>query len=760
MSSTTKSVLALAAATLAMFADVLFVPGAEILSHASADLASQYVHWRRFGFGELRGGNLALWNPHIYAGTPYLGGFQSALLYPLNWLHLVLPLNLAVNWGIALHVFLLGWFAFLWARFRGLGHAAATLSGLLLMFCGAHWFHLFAGHLSNLCTMVWAPLFFLAIDGLCRERSMKWTLVGALAVAMQVAAGHPQYLFYTSVAGSLYAGLQLAFGDGRARIAAGMVAMFAGGIALSAAQLLPGLDAASEAVRSTGTDFSFAATFSFPPENFLTLFAPGFFGDAIDRPYWGRTYLWEVSVFLGVTGVLLALVGAFFGDPKTRRFAVTLACATAVLALGAHTPLLEFLYDHVPGFDKFRGSAKFMFQSSVFWTALAGIGFDALQREGKLAKPAAPAAPAAIGAWVLAALCAVGALWVRGSGWADFVRGVRDDGLAAGEYYSASLFAEPGFIESTAGHAARSLWVAAAVAAILGGLFFFSRRRPQLLWVVLGLAALEVFVAARDARPTFDPVATRKADPFAGMPDIRDQRVLNPIEHNRALSEGTYDAWGYDPGVSLRYAELMSTTQGISPDQASQYVVFRQYPKLYEMLRIRYALLKQEDGWRGYEAEDPMGRVHLVHRASVIASRDASLRAMSQPDFDPRQVVLLEEAPPVPPAPALGPESVEIVETSTDHLVVHAELTSPAVLLITDAYAAGWRAEGLEGSAQPEYEVVPANYALMGVPLEAGSHRLRVEYRPTSFVLGAWISGVAWVLWLGLAVGAFRRSRA
>lgn len=754
MSSTSKSVLALAAATLVMFADVLFVPSAEILSHASADFASQYVHWRRFGFGELRGGNLALWNPHIYAGTPYLGGFQSALLYPLNWLYLVLPLNLAANWGIALHVFLLGWFAFLWARFRGVSHAAATLSGLLLMFCGAHWFHLFAGHLSNLCTMVWAPLFFLAIDGLCRERSLKWTLIGALAVAMQVAAGHPQYLFYTSVAGSLYAGLQLAFGQGRARIAAGMVAMFAGGIALSAAQLLPGLDAAGEAVRSTGTDFSFAATFSFPPENFLTLIAPGFFGDALERPYWGRTYLWEAGVFLGATGVLLALVGAFFGDPKTRRFAVTLACATTVLALGAHTPLLEFLYDHVPGFDKFRGSAKFMFQSSVFWTALAGVGFDALQREEKLARPAA------IGAWVLAGLCALGALWIQlGGGWSDFVEGVRDDGLRAGEYYAASLFAQPGFVESTAGPAAHSLWIAAATAAALGALFFFSRRQPRLLWAVLALAAVEVFVAARDARPTFDPVATRKAGPFDGMPDIGDQRVLDPIEHNRAMSEGKFDAWGYDPGVSLRYAELMSATQGISPDRASQYVVFRQYPKLYEMLRVRYALLKQEDGWRGYESEDPMARVHLVHRVSVIPSRDASLRALSQPDFDPRQVVLLEEAPSIAPAPARGPESVEIVETSTDHLVVRAELSSPAVLLITDAYAAGWRADGLEGSAQSEYEVVPANYALMGVALEAGSHRLRIEYRPRSFVVGAWISGVALVLWLGLAVVGFRRGR-
>ena len=105
---------ALALLVLAMFFDALLVPGPPVLGAASTDLSNQFLPWRDFGFAELAKGNLALWNPHIYAGAPFFGGMQSALLYPPNWLHLVLPLPLAVKLSIALNVWLLGAFLHLW----------------------------------------------------------------------------------------------------------------------------------------------------------------------------------------------------------------------------------------------------------------------------------------------------------------------------------------------------------------------------------------------------------------------------------------------------------------------------------------------------------------------------------------------------------------------------------------------------------------------------------------------------------------------
>src|SRR6266498_1095883 len=157
--------------TLLLFGSVLFRGDTRVMGNQTTDLYAQFIAWRDFGFRQLRAGNLALWNPHIYAGAPYFGGFQGALLYPLNGLFLVMPVAQAVNWTIALHVWLLGVLTYGWLVFRRLHPGACCVGGVMAMWCGAHFLHIYAGHLTNLCTMVWTPLVFLAVDGVLAEAS-------------------------------------------------------------------------------------------------------------------------------------------------------------------------------------------------------------------------------------------------------------------------------------------------------------------------------------------------------------------------------------------------------------------------------------------------------------------------------------------------------------------------------------------------------------------------------------------------------------
>ncbi len=67
-----------------------------------------------------------------------------------------------------------------------------------------------------------------------------------------------------------------------------------------------------------------------------------------------------------------------------------------------------------------------------------------------------------------------------------------------------------------------------------------------------------------------------------------------------------------------------------------------------------------------------------------------------------------------------------------------------------------------EGERQ-SYPVIPADFVLRGIPLPAGRHHLRLEYRPRAFVIGCWvsaISSVAFVLACTLVGLARRRNRA
>jgi len=54
---------------------------------------------------------------------------------------------------------------------------------------------------------------------------------------------------------------------------------------------------------------------------------------------------------------------------------------------------------------------------------------------------------------------------------------------------------------------------------------------------------------------------------------------------------------------------------------------------------------------------------------------------------------------------------------------------------------------------------MPANYALRAVPLERGKHRLRLEYAPRAFRVGAAVSATAWAAWILAAFLLWRRER-
>src|SRR5579863_5350243 len=103
-----------------LFGDILWKGGDLVLSSSQADLFLHFVAWRQFAFDQLRHGHLTLWNPYYLCGAPFLGNFESGLLYPPNLIYLILPLGLAINTGIILHVFFAGFFTYLWANYRGL----------------------------------------------------------------------------------------------------------------------------------------------------------------------------------------------------------------------------------------------------------------------------------------------------------------------------------------------------------------------------------------------------------------------------------------------------------------------------------------------------------------------------------------------------------------------------------------------------------------------------------------------------------------
>ena len=726
----------------AMFGDLLLTSGTRVFGNQYTDLYLQFVSWRQFGFSELGKGHLALWNPYVFAGAPYFGGAQAALLYPVNFLSLILPQAAAINWSIALNAFLFGAFMYAWMIFRGLRPVSGLFAATIAMFCGAYFMHVYSGHTVHMATMAWGPVIFLAIDGIFEKRRLTWSLIGMFAVAMQAFAGHPQYLFYTAIAAGFYSLCRMAFGAKlNIGLIAGLAGIYLGGILLSAIQLLVAMQASRETIRSEPLPYVFARMFSLPPENLATLIAPNFFGDMLHQAYWGRGYLWEMSLYVGVVGFVLAVYGALFGqNRKGIHVALVMIGILLVLALGDHTPLFSLLYHHVPGFDKFRCLAKFTYPASLFIILLAAHGFDRLLIRRAIEPKFL------ISIFVLGGVLVVFSLWVRNADWRPVIQNIQAAGFGD-TFLPPAVYNTNTFVSSAQAFASNTVFIAAATCLVLGGLLAGLRRSPYLIYAVLALSVTEMFAVARNSRDTFDsntvviPEIKKFLEDHPG-----DYRIINALNYNSGMSIGAQDMWGLDPGVVRRYAEFAAWTQGEDPDRATQYVQFDSFDPLYAMLRFRYAFLPDQDRIRIADAPTaPLPRVLLVSKYRVIKKRDQIFYAMRDTGFDPHTEVLLE-SPPIPvPTESDNPGTVKATISSTDYLDIEADVAQSAILLVTDLYTPAWRAVALPGSTQQQYDLQPANYILRAVPLAAGHHHLRIEYAPRVFAAGKWVSIFSWL---------------
>jgi hypothetical protein len=750
--------IVVAALVLVALAIVFLLPSDALLSAGNTDMVSEFVASRAFLADSLAHGHLPLWNPYTYGGQPFLGGFESEVLYPPSLFFLVLPLARALNFLMLLHLIILGWGMERWARSRGLTPWAAGLAGFVMPLSGPVFPHLYAGHLSNLCTMAWSPWIFLGLETWVRRGGRRGLFLASGAICLQLLAGHVQYFFYTAVAAGLQALVfTIAEPSMRRRALSAVGGCYLAAMSLGAAQLLPGLAAAAEGIRRHNLDYSFAAMFGFPPENILTVIAPGFFGTLLstnlpaglaDPVYWGRCYLWEMSLFIGAAGPLLIAVALGRQNPQRRQVVLDLVVAAPllVLALGAHTPMFALLYAFAPGFGHFRSWSKFIFPAALFLVLVVAAGADMLLR-GK--KPSRTVALGGILMGIAAALFG-GALffWPENISWCFSLVAESHE-----SYLPPAFFTQPEVLQTAGTHAGLSLGLSGFVLIFAGATLLFVEKQPLLRWGLPVILALEMIGFAAGLVPM-----ARLSD---AMPEALrqfiaahrgDYRVLNLARPDNGFLLGAGDIGGNNPSVLRRYAEFMTFTQGGDPDYATQYIAFHTSSPLYALLRLRYIFVPNDKGFRVVESMPaPLPRLSLLSDWKTVVGRDAIFSALSDSSFRPAKTVLLESDPaPAPEPGAMG--TVKLLSEQSDELVIEAETNKPALLFITDLYETNWRAEALPGSVQTSYQIMPADYVFQAVPLAAGHHRLRIVYAPASFALGVGISAAAWLIWAGLLV--------
>jgi hypothetical protein len=696
------------------------------LPRGGGDLASFLWPSYRFASRTLWQGQIPLWNPHLYAGTPFAADNQMGLFYPVNWVAFLLggP-NLpyaALEGLVVFHTFWagLGFYLFL----RRLGHRAVGAWAGAVAFSLSD---LFVTHLGNLnlnATASWLGWLLLALEGARRRSSWRAAGSAGLVLGLAALAGHGQIWLYLVLAGAVWAVVSTVLMRRPFPLAVMAIATVLA-VGLAAVLLVPSYELLSQTAR---------ARFSWEESSRYALPLPALTG-ILWPDLWGRGPFFRASwerVEVGYAGAvtlvlaLAALIGPWaFGrsaqseDRPPLQPSLSLGVALLItgfgLALGRDLPFYRAL-THLPGFQSMRAPARFVFIADAGLAILASYALTSLHKLRR-----ALAAAAILGLIGLGALAA----------WAP--------------------------VPLTE----RAVWGGAGIAAAIiaaGLLSATARRLPHVAALVLALL-VSVELIAGGCTLEVDPVDPT-ADFFA-LPDVLTYLKRDPgffridvaggWPPDAALVHELYDMWGvYNPLTPASYA-------------AYRWSIGARGDPLYDLLGVKYIVAPKGDppgderlipvydsspSVDVYLNSGALPRVLLIHQAESAETFQEAWAFVHRPEFAPDREIVVEGGPPLSADPSGEPAHLALAAYDLHRVEVEVTTPQTGYLLLSDTWYPGWRAQ-VDDVAAPLYR---ADAAFRAVLVPPGEHRIRLDFRPFSWYIGLAVSvvtlgGLGWLAW-------------
>ncbi|CAA9502434.1 MAG: hypothetical protein AVDCRST_MAG30-1992 [uncultured Solirubrobacteraceae bacterium] len=740
------------------------------------DAPSQMHPFARYASGNLP--DVPLWNPHISSGRPFLADMQSAIFSPFQ-----IPTYLFGFWSAlaliaALKLWVASFGAFLLARSAGIGLGGSLAGGIV------YGFNLWlVCWLSYPHASVWALVPWLALlAGRMAQRPTRRTGV-ALAVVVGAAftSGHPETSFHAIGVACVAAfgwGLLVRRREGRPLRPAllAFAASLAAGGALAALVLAPFLELlvnSADIRQRSGT----AKDAKLPLKYLLGAFLPGQWGKPTQTPL--DLFLLARAVYIGALPLML-IAAALLLRPTRARLAIAGAGAACLMVVFGIPPVFDLVV-LVPPFSSGHNT-RLIALAMLCAALLAAYGLDdLLERRGT-----ARLRGAVLGAGGVLFVLPIAYIVLRGRTSFDALPAALDAALDLADP-SASGTASVGAIVRGAG---LLIWIAVGAAALaILAVAVRGTRRPA---VLAGVALALMFADLARAGMGYNPAIDRELAEQPATPAIRLLERASPerfvstgdIPQNTiSMTHGLFDASGYDLPVERRYDTFWRSR--LSPEFPSQTGYLAGIPlslpkvdaervRTLRLLGVRHILQPPTDpplrvpglelvhpgpDARVYRLAETNPRAVVV--GAQVAARDdeAALAALTGRAFDAQRAAVVEETlrgvpavaeGSVPPPPA-GRATVRPTEEA-DAVEVGVSAERAGLLVLSDAYAPGWKAE-VDGRPA---KVERVNYVMRGVRVPAGTSDVRFTYEPLSWRIG-WI--VSLLTLLGLAAVALWPAR-
>ncbi|GEM_PF-317139 len=681
---------------------VLALPALTGGSYALDDLGAFHAPLRSFYADCLARGYGFDWIPSLFGGCYVTGEGQLGSYHPFHLLiYRFLPASTAFHLEILTSYPFLFVGMYLLLRRLVTRRDAASFGAMTFTFSSFTLLHII--HPNAIAVLSHIPWILLCIYHLGKTsiRSTSMEAGIALLTASQILLGYPQYVWFSVLAETTWA-IYVLRNDGQAWLRLGIMKGL--GLLIGAIQILPTWEALRDSARNQpGLEFLMEG--SWHPINLFQLVNPYLF------PQGGLGFFHhEVGMYLGVIPMVLGMWSIFsrLRDDAARgliRFLTIGLLLALLLAFGKFGPF-AYLQALLPIAGSFRVPARTLVLVHLLWAGLAALGWETLMR-----KPAVDAhhRPDRI-------CLGLGLLGITLS------------------LLLPSLIAP--FLPPDAG-TTLSRRLAGPLLFLVGGLLFRARFRGA-GWAVPALilfTALDIgwYGMAR----TLPSALSGESVPLladAPMHTPGERVVATPRTFgrgnlfglgNRFLSSGFSQIDGYAALIppnrlfgeaasvpALRAAGVAWIPAIASPTQ----------PEL---------LLRVSENW--YKVPDPAPRIRLVTNAVPSLRPDRDILKI-----DPLTTVLTERRIDLEPGP---PGTATLLAESPGILAIRTAASSTQLLAIADRFHAGWQAT-IDGHAADPLRI---NGDFLGLIVPSGTHRISLEFRPSSLIWGRNISlfGVA-----------------
>ena len=781
------------------------------LTLADADALFWFYPAYHFVAEQLKQGQLPLWNPDLYGGMPLFGQWQAGVLDPLNWLYLfgLSERTITLAQQLTFSLALLGMYGYV--RQLACGRRAAVFAAVVYGLSGFIVARTIYPGIFHVVALT--PWVFIFLERLAQHRRWRDAAFGALFVAWQLFAAHPQPFIYAAAMAAAYALYRFewrttnakAWAQQNWRFALQSACLYLGGFGLAAIQLWPVAEMAAQSVRQEWPYEHFTAN-SLHPVSLLGVVFPflhgqgrGFFHLPFWGPYWHAI---EPTIYLGGAVSAFAVIAwfaAWRGKWPLARFWNVVAVVGVLLALGRYfAPLARVLY-HVPVWGQMRSPNRHWLEVSFAVAVLCGLLMDRMLMESLLRDGADELRGKAM-LW-LKWLAPLLTLLVLAIGWFGWFRPGRSQAWlrTLPDFH----YLPPNFLRA----GGPEFWLPMLLVPVTLATLGFFLRAPHslnryaflLVAVLLDFQSYAHFAPVSAGQQSLNSLLGR-AVPATLNPAgaaFRLHQVMTPDSQgfNPFWMHGHEFITGYDPLLNTRY----KTFTGI--DEAGRNfspTLLQPADTTLDLLNVRYVMLSPEylkqqseadkaamqdaARWRAVRNDSPIQwyidhqvyenlraqpRVWLVGEVQVVTDWYQQLQRLRGElkdeqgrAFDPRRTAISETSYGFTDFVSSFDSSGEpfaaaaatIVQRQPGRMLIETDAARPSLLVISEMAYPGWQVkiDGQWGSWQR------VNYMLCGVRLQAGKHRVEFFYRPPSVKTGAMVSLIAAFILLGVIAWSFR----